>query len=112
MKIKKGDTVKVLIGKDKGKTGQIEKVFPTNESVLISGVNEFKRHVKSRARNQKSEIITITKPLPVANVALICPKCKRPTRIGWRVSAKGESASGGEKEKKVRICRKCLKIID
>ncbi|MBI4092167.1 MAG: 50S ribosomal protein L24 [Candidatus Levybacteria bacterium] len=102
MKIKKGDSVRVLIGKDKGKEGKIEKIYPKGNRVLILGVNEYKRHVKSRARNQKSEIITITKPIPISNVALVCPKCKRPTRIGWRV----------EKGKKVRICRKCLKTID
>ena len=103
MKIKKGDTVKVLIGKDKGKTGQVEKIFLKIESVLIPGVNEFKRHVKSRERNQKSEIITITKPLPVANVALICPKCKKPTRVGYLIKKDGN---------KVRVCRKCGKEID
>src|SRR3972149_5965723 len=101
MKIKKGDIVKVLIGKDKGKTGQVEKVFRKIERVLVPGVNEFKRHVKSRARNQKSEIITITKPLPIANVALVCPKCKKPTRIGFQI----------EKGKKIRICKKCSKAI-
>ena len=115
MKIKKGDTVKVLIGKDKGKTGKIERVLPKDDRVLIAGVNEFKRHVKSQAQNpaslasrsgrqggQKSEIVTITKPLPASNVALICPKCKKVTRIGFKI----------EKGKKVRICRKCKKEID
>lgn len=102
MKLKKGDNVKILIGKDKGKTGQIERILPKTESVLILGVNEFKRHVKSRTRNQKSEIITITKPVPLANVALVCPKCKKPTRIGYKI----------ENNKKLRICRKCGKEID
>ncbi len=102
MKIKKGDKVKILIGKDKGKTGEIERIFLKVDSVLVPGVNEFKRHIKSRAKNQKSEIITITKPIPAANVALVCPKCKKPTRIGYKIT-------GG---KKVRICRKCKKVID
>src|SRR3990167_2510066 len=102
MKIEKGDTVKVLIGKDKGKEGKIEKIYPKGNRVLILGVNEYKRHVKSRARNQKSEIITITKPLPVSNVAILCPKCKKPTRVGFRI----------EKDKKIRVCAKCRKDID
>ena len=102
MKIKKGDTVKVLIGKDKGKEGNIEKIYLSREQVLIAGVNEYKKHIKSRARNQKSEIVTITKPLPISNVALVCLKCKKPTRIGWEIL----------KGKKVRICRKCGKEID
>jgi len=103
MKIKKGDTVKVLIGKDKGKEGKIEKIYPKGNRVLILGVNEYKRHVKSRARNQKSEIITITKPIPISNVAIVCPKCGKPTRIGFEVK---------KDNKKVRICRKCGKEID
>lgn len=103
MKIKKGDNVKVLIGKDKGKVAPVEAIYPAREMVLIAGVNEFKRHVKSRAQNQKSEIVTITKPLPVSNVALICPKCKKPTRIGFEIKKDG---------KKVRVCRKCNKEID
>lgn len=102
MKLKKGDTVKILIGKDKGKAGQVEKIFRSSDSVLIPGVNEYKRHVKSRERGQKSEIVTITKPVPAANVALICPKCKKPTRIGYK------TING----KKVRICKKCGKAID
>ena len=102
MKIKKGDNVRVLIGKDKDKEGKIEKIYPKGNRVLILGVNEYKRHVKSRAKNQKSEIITITKPLPVSNVALVCPKCKKPTRVGYKIT----------NNKKVRICRKCGKEID
>lgn len=109
VKIKRGDIVKVLIGKDKGKTGKIDRVFPERRHVLVDGVNQYKKHVKARVQNpasqqggQKSEIITITKTLPVSSVAIICPKCKKPTRIGRII----------EKGKKVRICRKCLKTID
>ena len=101
MKIKKGDNVKILIGKDKGKTGQVERIYPVWEKVLVAGVNEFKRHIKSRARNQKSEIVTITKPLPVSNVKLICPKCHLPTRVGYKI----------DDSKKTRICKKCKQEI-
>lgn len=101
MKLHKGDQIKVTIGKDKGKTGKIEKVFPRIDRVLILGVNEFKRHIKSRITGEKSEIVTITKPLPAANVALICPKCNKLTRVGFKI----------EKGKKLRICRKCKKEI-
>lgn len=101
MKLKKGDEVKVVQGKDNGKTGKIEKVYSREHKVLITGVNQFKRHVKARAQTQKSEIITITKPLPVANVALLCPKCKKQTRVGYMMD--GDS--------KVRICRKCGKQL-
>ncbi|MDP3988513.1 MAG: 50S ribosomal protein L24 [Candidatus Levybacteria bacterium] len=101
MKLKKGDEVKVVIGKDRGKTGKIDEVFPKEAKVLVPGVNQYKRHLKARSQNQKSEIITLTKPLPVSNVALICPKCHLPTRIGFSFDG----------EKKTRICKKCGQTI-
>lgn len=96
-KLKKGDEVKVVAGKDKGKVGKIEKVFSKESKVLVSGVNLYKRHLKARSQNQPSEIVTITKPLPVSNVALICPKCKVITRVGFNI----------EEEKKARVCKRC-----
>lgn len=97
MKLKKGDQVTVVKGKDSGKKGAVQKVFTKEAKVLIEGVNQYKRHVKSRMPGQKSEIITLTKPLAVANVQLICPKCKKLTRVGYKFL----------KDEKVRICRKC-----
>ena len=97
MKLKRNDEVKIVKGKDKGKTGKIEKIFPASNKVLVPDINTYKRHVKARMQNQKSEIITLTKPLPVSNVALICPKCKQQSRVGYLIKNK----------KKERICRKC-----
>lgn len=97
MKIKKGDEVKVIRGKDIGKTGKVERVFPAKQRLVVAGINLFKKHKKSRSQRQRSETITITKPLSLANVALICPKCKLVTRIGFTF----------EGEKKVRKCKKC-----
>jgi large subunit ribosomal protein L24 len=102
MKIHKGDTVKVLIGKESGKTGRVERLYVEQNMVLVEGMNSFKRHMKSRVQNQKSEIIDINKPLAAANVAIVCPKCKKTTRVGFKM----------ENGKKVRICRKCKKNID
>lgn len=101
MKLIKGDEIKVVAGKDKGKTGKVEKVFSKENTVLVLGVNEYKRHQKGGMGNNRSEIITITKPLPVANVQLVCPKCKKLTRVGYKV----------EKGTKTRVCRKCGKEI-
>lgn len=101
MKLKKGDNVKIVSGKDKGKVGKIEKVYPSKEKVLVEGANQYKRHIKSRTQGQKSEIITLTKPLPVAAVALICPKCNKITRIGFKI----------EKNAKARVCKNCGKVI-
>ncbi len=100
-KLKKGDEVKVVAGKDKGKTGKIEKVFPKENKVLVDGVNLYKRHMKARSQNQKSEIITLTKPLPISNVRLICPKCHLLTRAGFALDG----------DKKERICKKCEQAI-
>lgn len=89
MKLKKGDTVIVLSGKDKGKTGKIERVFPKKLKVQVEGINQFKRHVKAKSTNDKSEIVTITKALDISKVALIDPKTKKATRIGYKIT-KGE----------------------
>jgi len=97
MKFKKGDLVTVVRGKDNGKTEKITKVFSKENKVLVDGVNQYKRHVKSRVPGQKSEIITLTKPLSVASVQLVCPKCKKLTRVGYKML----------KDEKVRVCRKC-----
>lgn len=96
MKFHKNDEVVVTVGRQKGKKGKIDKVFPSIYQVRITGINMYKRHMKSRA-NQTGGAVEITKPMPVANVALICPGCGQPTRAGWKV----------EKGKKLRICKKC-----
>ena len=97
MKIKTGDTVKIVRGKDSGKSGKVEKVMPLTAKVVVEGMNQYKRHLKSRMPGQKSEIITLTKPLAASNVQLVCPKCKKPTRVGYKM-LKGD---------KSRICKKC-----
>jgi large subunit ribosomal protein L24 len=97
MKIKKGDSVKIVRGKDAGKTGTVEKVFEKEFKVLVENINQYKRHLKARSQKEPSEVITITKPLPVANMQLLCPKCKKPTRVGYVQ----------EKDTKMRVCAKC-----
>jgi len=101
MKIKKGDEVKVVMGKDKGKVGRVEKVLSKSGKVLIAGVNQYKRHLKARSQKQPSEIATIIKPLPLVNIMYVCPKCHLPTRIGYMI----------EDSKKVRICKKCKQKV-
>ena len=110
MKLKKGDLVKVVSGKDKGKTGKIEKVLPKIEKVLVTGVNQYKRHLKARAQGQPSEIVTISKPLASSNVALICPHCKLQTRIGFKVEKNDKSSTESVLDK-IRVCAKCEKKI-
>ena len=101
MKLKKNDQVKIMSGKDAGKISSVEKVYTKENKVLVSGINQYKRHVKARTQGQSSEIITITKPLTVSKVALVCPNCKKQTRIGY----------SNDKGLKTRICKKSGKKI-
>jgi large subunit ribosomal protein L24 len=102
LKIKKGDKVKVLMGKDRGREGEVEKVLPKEELVLVPDLNIYKRHVKGGVSGQKSGIYEVPRPFPISKVALICPKCKKQTRVGFK-EVDGE---------KVRICKKCKREID
>jgi len=96
MKIRKGDKVQVLAGKDRGRQGQVERVWPSEELVLVPGLNMYKKHVKKQGE-RAGEIVQKPRPFTAGKVAVVCPKCKQPTRIGYQV------ISG----KKVRVCRKC-----
>lgn len=100
MKIKKGDKVKVLLGKDRGKEGTVEYVMAKEGKVFVGGVNLYKRHVKKQGQIEGG-IIDIPKPLDISNVALICPNCRKVTRIGFKKMV----------NEKIRICRKCGKEI-
>jgi large subunit ribosomal protein L24 len=101
-KLKKGDKVKVLLGKDRGKEGAIERVFIKDGKILIPGVNVYKRHVRAGlSGNNEGGVIDVVKPINISNAALICPNCGKATRIGFEI------IKGG----KVRICRKCKKQI-
>ncbi len=102
MKYKKNDEVIVTIGKDKGKKGKIEKVIPKKDQVIVAGINISKRHKKSQGgQGNTSGIVDLIKPMKISKVQLICPKCKLPTRVGYRIDGK----------EKLRICRKCKDTI-
>jgi large subunit ribosomal protein L24 len=97
MKFKKGDEIIVTTGKDKGRKGKIEQVLSAESSVVVAGVNMYKRHMKRRDEKTPGGIVEKPRPLASGKFALICPKCGKQTRIGYLVT-------GNEKE---RICRKC-----
>jgi len=92
----------VLLGKDKGKKGKVTRVFSKKGQVLVAGVNVVKKHVKSKGKDQPGGIIDLEKPLGVSRVAVFCPSCQKPTRVGWLVDKTGS---------KQRICRKCQGLI-
>jgi len=101
MKIKKGDTVKILYGKEAGKQGTVVAVSPKKNSVIVEGLNLYKRHLKGDGQTRTSEILTIEKPFELSKVMLVCPNCNKPTRVGIR----------REEGKPVRVCKKCSKDI-
>lgn len=101
MKLKKGDTIIVTVGKDKGKKGKIERIVPSESTVVVPGINVFKRHMKRKDDKNPGGIIDLVKPIGMGKIALICPSCNKPTRVGYIVA----------KNEKVRVCRKCGKKI-
>ena len=98
MKIKKGDRVRVLTGKDRGKEGEVMRAIPERDKVIVDGVNVAKRHQRATRATTQGGIIDKDMPLPVANVAIVCGSCGKATRIGYRFDDQG---------RKSRICRKC-----
>lgn len=103
MKFLTGDEVIVVRGKDKGQKGKIDKLFNKIDRVLVGGLNVYKKHQKGTLGGQKGGIVEFSRPLPVSNVALICPNCNKPTRIGTLILKDG---------KKVRACKKCNRQIE
>lgn len=97
MKIKKGDTVLIIRGKDRGKVGKVIKVIPKENKVVIEGLNLVKKHVKPKRQGEKGKIIEIPRPIYVSNVKLICPNCQKPIRVKYKI----------ENDKKYRYCKKC-----
>lgn len=101
MKIKKGDKVKILLGKDRGRIGTVELVLGKSRQVLVGGLNIFKKHSKPRKEGDKGGIIDKSRPLGIAKVALICPKCGEKTRVVYRI------INRENKKEKRRMCLKC-----
>jgi large subunit ribosomal protein L24 len=98
-KIKKGDTVMVMTGEHKGVRGQVQRIDPKAERVVVAGANIVKKHQKPMqgGRQTQTGIIEFEAPLSLSNVMLVCPKCNEPTRVGFRL----------EGTSKVRVCRNC-----
>ncbi len=97
MNVKKGDTVQVITGKDKGQTGKVITVLPKEGKVVVEKVNMVSRHVKARKQGDESGIIQKEAPLYASKVMLYCPKCSRGVRTGRKMNG----------DKKVRVCKRC-----
>ena len=101
MKLRQGDRVVVLSGKDIGKEGTITRVYPERRTVIVEGVNLAKRHQRPTKATMQGGIIDKDMPVPISNVALVCPACGKASRVGYRIE-------GGEKR---RVCKKCDKDL-
>ena len=99
-KIRKDDTVQVIAGKDKGKTGNVVRVLPAKNAVIVSGINIVKKAMRKRSQQDQGGIAEIEAPLNISNVAIVCKKCG-PTKIGYKIDG----------DKKVRVCRKCGDVL-
>lgn len=102
-KIRKGDTVQVITGKDRGKRGKVLRVMPKKGRAVVEGVNLVKRHVGRRRGVTQTGIITQEAPIHLSNLMLVCPSCGRAVRVGFRFLEDG---------RKVRVCKKCGENID
>ena len=98
MKVHKGDKVLVIAGKDKGKTSKVIKALPSARKIVVEDVNIKKKHIRPKKEGQKGQIVQLPAPIGVSNVKVMCPKCEKATRLGYKKL---------ENNKKVRICKKC-----
>lgn len=97
LSIKKNDTIKVITGKDKGKSGKVLKVMIPAQRAVVEGINLFKKHVKPKREGEKGQVITVPRSIHISNIQLICPSCGKPTRVGHIIEGKSKS----------RVCKKC-----
>ena len=97
MKIKKGDNVLVISGKDRGRTAKVLTSLPKVEKILIEGINLKNKHVKPKKQGEAGQVVRIPAPINVSDVKFLCPKCGKAVRLGYKV----------EGDKKFRVCKKC-----
>jgi len=108
MNIKKDDKVKILAGKDRGKTGNVLQVLPARKKVSVEGLNLLIKHLRPRRQGEKGQRIEFPAFIDASNVALICPKCGKATRVGSKTIKMEDTG----KTKKFRVCQKCKEIIE
>jgi large subunit ribosomal protein L24 len=102
MKIKKNDKVKIIAGKDRGKEGKVLQASEAESKVVVEGVNKIKKHVKPRKSGQKGQVVEMEFPINASNVMLVCPKCGKVSKIGYKSTSD---------KNKFRVCKKCKSEI-
>jgi large subunit ribosomal protein L24 len=108
MNIKKGDTVLIIAGKDRGKQGVVSRALPQVNKVIVEGLNIAKKHIRPQGQTRQGGIIEKAMPLQVSNTMLICTECGKPTRVGHERRPMGSD----QKLRSVRVCKKCQKVIE
>src|SRR3989344_1010146 len=101
MKLKKGDKIKIMTGRDSGRDGVIERVYTRSNKLFVPGLNVYKKHVKKSDRMPQGGVVDVSRLIDASKVFLVCPKCGKPTRVGYQLK------SG----KKFRVCKTCEKVI-
>ena len=97
MKIKTGDNVLVIAGKDRGKKGKVVRTLPREAKIVVEGVNVRKKHIRAKKAGQKGQVVEMAFALSISNVKILCVKCQKATRVGYRIDGKI----------KTRVCKKC-----
>ncbi len=101
MKLRKGDAVLIISGKDRGRKGKILKTFPKKSKILVEGINLRKKHQKPKRTGEKGQMVTLPAPISISNAKLICPKCGKAAGVGYRIVD----------DRKYRVCKKCSQEI-
>jgi len=108
LNIKKGDTVLIIAGKDRGKQGVVSRALPQVNKVIVEGLNIAKKHIRPQGQTRQGGIIEKAMPLQVSNTMLICTECGKPTRVAHERRPMGSD----QKMRSVRVCKKCQKVIE
>ncbi len=101
MRIKKGDKVRIIYGKDKGREGVVERVYKRQRRILIPGLNIYKKHIKKSEKIPQGSLVEVASPIDISKVMIICTRCGKKTRIGFKLT----------KGKKIRVCKECKSKI-
>ncbi|MEX2145147.1 MAG: 50S ribosomal protein L24 [Candidatus Spechtbacterales bacterium] len=101
MKVKTGDKVLVIRGKNRGKSGKVTDAFPREQKVLVEGINKQKKHIRPKKKGEKGQTVERETPISLSNLKLICESCGKPARIGYKM----------EGNVKYRFCKKCKSVI-
>lgn len=102
MKLRTGDQVKIIAGKEKGKSGKVIQVFPDDQKVVVEGMNLMTKHLRAPRRGEKGQKVSFSAPIDASNVMVVCGKCGKPTRVAIRLLENGS---------RVRTCRRCKEAI-